>query len=243
VTATDTCTECAQPPMGSYVISLHGELTCATHVAVGHCLFCGRPQGQGRTSGWVRLNQSVRRCPTCARDAVDDQVLARRLLPVVRQEMAHIGIQLDAPVRVTVIDPTAMPTIAPGSTGPVLGITRHQRTGRQLVAGSITIQVIAGLPPMHFGQTVAHELGHAWLAQRAVAEIDDIVEEGVCELFAHAWLKRQPTPMAGSLRAGMHTNPNPVYGNGFRMVHAAVAAHGIDSVLRAVCSTGTVPRH
>ena len=122
-----------------------------------------------------------------------------------------------------------------------LGVTQSRWIAGQPGSDVIRIQIVAGLTVTHFGRAVAHELGHAWLAQRGTGHIDAVVEEGVCELFAHAWLKRQGTPLAEALRKQMRDNPDTIYGGGFRAVHASVVCHGIDAVVDAVCRTATLP--
>jgi hypothetical protein len=62
-----------------------------------------------------------------------------------------------------------------------------------------------------------------------------------CELFAYAWLKRRRTPDAEALRSRLRTNPDPIYGGGFREVHDAVQRHGIAAVLSELLSTGQLP--
>ncbi|MFD0575714.1 protein DA1 [Dactylosporangium darangshiense] len=63
----------------------------------------------------------------------------------------------------------------------------------------------------------------------------------MCELFAYAWLKQHGSPLARALREQFASNPDPVYGAGFRAVYAAVRAHGIDTVLDGVLLTGRLP--
>ena len=111
-------------------------------------------------------------------------------------------------------------------------------TGRAKVSGHPRR---AGLPPVYFGQAVAHEIGHAWLAQYGQSPRDPAVEEGLSELFAYAWFKRDGSPYAERLRAQIRRNPDPVYGHGFRLVHAAVDRHGIERVLASLLTTGALP--
>lgn len=161
--------------------------------------------------------------------------------------MGSLGIRLDTPVRVAIVTADELSGVVTAAgdgvpLGVTLGVTDSRWIDGQPGADVLRIRIIAGLTPTHFGRAVAHELGHAWLAQRATAAITTpSLEEGVCELFAHAWLKRQATPLAEALRSQLRDNPDPVYGQGFRSVHAAVARHGIDAVFDAVCAHGRLP--
>ena len=106
------------------------------------------------------------------------------------------------------------------SRGVLLGLT-----DQWIVIGGPTtvsaIRVVAGMPPTYFGRAVAHEIGHAWLAQYGRNPVAHEIEEGLCELYAYAWLKRERSPLADWLRSQLRANPDPVYGGGFRTVHVA----------------------
>ncbi|HEV7450255.1 MAG TPA: protein DA1 [Pseudonocardiaceae bacterium] len=235
------CTLCGRQPVGAVEVSLHGELTCAHHGVSGRCVLCGRAGDADPAPGWRPILGSRLRCPTCAAGAVETQADARRYLPSVRREMTSIGIRLDTPVRVEVVDGREFHPAAVAGEGILLGVTEQRRTPGQRWVEVARIQIIRGLTPTHFGRTVAHELGHAWLAQRGVTAAAPMVEEGVCELFAHAWLKRQGSALAAAMRAHLRDNPDPVYGGGFRAVHGSVVRHGIDAVLHDVARTGRIP--
>ncbi|CCH32232.1 protein DA1 [Actinosynnema sp. NPDC047251] len=231
----DLCTVCGRPPVGRYAVSMQGETTCARHPEDGRCALCGRPRHVGE-GGWPGFTASTVRCPTCRRQAVEDQVTARAHIPRVREEMAALGIRLDRPVKVTLVDPESI-NADPGAL--CLGRT-HTWTSQQ-ESSVLGIEIARGLTPVHFGATVAHEIGHAWLCQRGAWGLPPEVEEGVCELFAGAWLKRQRTPFADAVREAALTSADPVYGAGYRLVRDAVVAHGITAVLDAVCARRELP--
>jgi hypothetical protein len=181
------------------------------------------------------------RCPTCLAGAVETQQEARRHLPVVRGQMADIGIDLPQPVRVQVVGPDEVAAAAGvPATGVLLGVTEQVVDDRE-AARHADIRVVAGLPPVIFGRAVAHEMGHAWFALRGRAPAPEPVEEGLCELFAYAWLKRQPTRMAEALRQHLRSNPDPVYGGGFRQVYTAVRRYDIELVLNRILQSGQLP--
>lgn len=76
------------------------------------------------------------------------------------------------------------------------------------------IRIARGQPPLQLGRAVANEIGHAWLTQHGTRRPEHDVEEGLCELFAHGWLKQQRTRIADELRRRLRENPDPVYGAG-----------------------------
>ncbi|HEX6343920.1 protein DA1 [Umezawaea sp.] len=235
--ADSTCVVCGTPPTDRYVVSLHGEKTCVRHPADGTCALCGRPGPDGRR-GWSRFTATTARCPTCARQAVDTLDEARKHIPLLRGEMAALGIALAQRVRVTLVDPDGL---VDDSGALCLGRTLQRTWVETSVTDVLGIEIARGLTETHFGAVVVHEIGHAWLAQRGAPDLSPQVEEGVCELFSGAWLKRRPTGFAAALRRSALDNPDPVYGAGYRMVRDSVVSHGITAVLDSVCGRGRLP--
>lgn len=227
---------CGSPPVDRYVLSLHGEATCVRHPTEGTCALCGRPRHNGER-GWARFTSAAARCPTCAGQAVDTREEARRHIPAVRAEMARLGIELDQRVRVTLVEPD----LINGDGGLCLGRTLRRTWMETSVTDVLGIEIARGLTTTHFGATLAHEIGHAWLAQRGAPDLPPPLEEGVCELFAGAWLKRRSSGFAAALRDSTLKNPDPVYGAGYRMVRDSVVSHGIAVVLDSVCARGRLP--
>ncbi len=228
---------CGSPPADRYVVSLHGEATCVRHPTDGTCALCGRPRHRGQP-GWSRFTATAARCPTCARQAVETQEEARKHIPFLRAEMAKLGIELAQRVRVTLVEPDR---INGDGGGLCLGRTLQRTWLETSVTDVLGIEIMRGLTTAHFGATVAHEIGHAWLAQRGARDLAPPLEEGVCELFAGAWLKRQESGFAAALRRSALKNPDPVYGAGYRMVRDSVVSHGITAVLDSVCGRGRLP--
>ncbi|PRY34258.1 protein DA1 [Umezawaea tangerina] len=232
-----TCTACGAPPADRYVVSMHGEATCVQHPTRGQCALCARPRHTGE-SGWSRFTSATVRCPTCAGQAVDTQEEARLHIPAVRTGMAALGIELDQRVRVTLVEPDAINTDVVSL---CLGRTLQRTWADRATTDVLGIEIARGLTTTHFGATVAHEIGHAWLAQRGARNLSPPLEEGVCELFSGAWLKRQRTEFASTLRRVSLESPDPVYGAGYRMVRDSVVSHGVAAVLDSVCRRGCLP--
>jgi hypothetical protein len=71
--------------------------------------------------------------------------------------------------------------------------------------------------------------------------LDPKVEEGLCQTVAYRWLRDQSSPRASMLRASIDNSPDPVYGDGFRMVKEVVKRDGMNPVLATVKATGRLP--
>jgi hypothetical protein len=235
------CTVCGRWPHGGYRLSLHGEAGCVSHPVAARCVFCAGTHPDPAPPGWRPFGAGLLRCPRCLDGAVETQLDARRRLPGVRRQLAGIGLELPQRVLVRVVSPAdAQGMLGRAEPGLLLGVTQSSAGGRP-GAHMVEISIVAGLPPAYFGRAVAHEFGHAWLALRGRAPVPGAVEEGVCELFAYAWLKQDGSPLAMALRELFAGRPDPLYGGGFRAVHAAVRAHGVERVLDAVLRTGQLP--
>jgi hypothetical protein len=162
-------------------------------------------------------------------------------VPGIRARAKELGFVLCAPVRVGLVSADDLREEASGLPGRMaFGLTSLLITGDR-TADVVMIKILAGLPATLFGAVVAHELGHAWLAQHGSRPTEPSVEEGFCELVAHAALKRLDTTFAAGLREQIRRNPDPVYGDGFRRVQAAVRHHGIRNVLACLATTGRLP--
>ncbi|MCT2588265.1 protein DA1 [Actinophytocola gossypii] len=227
---TSGCTVCGAAPSEPMRRSLRGELTCVRHPADVRCLFCARSSDLTEP-GWSEVSTSAWRCPSCSAEAVDTEAEFRRHVVEVRRITRDLGFGLSVPVRVV---------LAPGGPGPTLAHTELVPTGPR-TADVTLVRVTPGPPAFLFGRSVAHEVGHAWLAQAGARPQRLEVEEGVCELVSYAWLKRSGLPHAEAVRDMIRRNPDPTYGAGFREVHAAVRRHGLRPVLASLADSGELP--
>jgi len=202
-----------------------GETVCTAHLDDPQCRSCAAPAAD--TAGGL--------CPRCSRTTVGTQDDVRRLLPRVRSGLHELGLRLNAPVRVRLVGDGEMVALSGARADLPLGCTVSIDTT------VVDLVVLAGLPAPEFGAIVAHECMHAWTAQRGFGEIAAPLSEGLSQLASDGWLERQRDPRARLLREAIADDPDPVYGDGFRLVRTAVRRHGLLPVLRAVRATGALP--
>ncbi|MGC8794147.1 MAG: protein DA1 [Bryobacteraceae bacterium] len=115
-----------------------------------------------------------------------------------------------------------------------LGRTIQQRlwSGRKLLRNRIYgIEISRGLSPLRFQGVVAHELGHVWLAVHRI-RLPLVLEEGFCELLAHRFYTDLGGQEARRYAQEIETNPDPIYGGGFRYVQRVLGPAGPERVLR-----------
>ncbi|KAL3514589.1 hypothetical protein ACH5RR_027306 [Cinchona calisaya] len=130
------------------------------------------------------------------------------------------------------------------------------------------ILILYGLPRLLTGSILAHEMMHAWLRLRGYRTLSQEIEEGICQVLAHMWLKSQlsgnniastssrssaSTSSKHGLRSPferklgeffkhqIEADTSPIYGNGFRAANQAVLKYGLERTLDHVRMTGSLP--
>jgi hypothetical protein len=205
------------------------ERFCFSHRDMPACRLCRAP-------GVVRSGANVAYCDACAADAVNSQDGVKQIVPRIRLGMSDMGIVLAHRVRVRLMSQGGIAALGARELGVVNGLTRWN--GRTVVE----IAVVSGLPPAKFGMTVAHETMHAWMFQEGFPPmLTPMIAEGLCQLAAFRWLKDCADRGASLLRTAIENNPDPIYGDGFRVVRASAKRHGLSRVLSVVRQTGQLP--
>jgi hypothetical protein len=133
-----------------------------------------------------------------------------------------------------------------------LGATLHTtytENGRVVRTEVNGVTILRGLPATLFQGVTVHELGHAWLAVHSVTGLPRWAEEGFCELLAYRFLIQIAT-LALSKAEGVESRyhatnierqTDPVYGEGFRRVHALAEASSFQHLIEALRMTKQLP--
>jgi hypothetical protein len=175
------------------------------------------------------------RCQRCSRGAVDAQGDVAAVVRLVRPLLHSWGIRLPNRVRVELASRTAIEA----RTGRSLHGLTITRWAPGAVAEVVEIRIVDGLPATQFGQVLAHEMGHAWLAGCPGGERGgDEEEEGICELLGSWWLQHRGGRLAAQLLASMEANTDPVYGKGFRNARDRSRGLGHHEIVARLQRTG-----
>ncbi|GIE83718.1 protein DA1 [Actinoplanes regularis] len=222
------CAACGRLMSLTGFVTENGELICHRHAHEQPSACCGLPAD-------LTLGTDRPLCPRCATTAVRTQQDVKRVLPPIAARIRALSIRTTKPVRVRLVPLAEAQGLLSGH-GEVQGVT--------VAAGTevIDLMVVRDLPLMRFGAVVSHEVMHAYLAQQGFGMLPQRVEEGLCELLAHAWLKDQPGAPAEWERRRIANRPDPVYGDGFRAARdAAIRMGGVRRMLEHVRRHGEFP--
>jgi hypothetical protein len=230
------CFFCGQAFTGTFVVNSLGQRACRLHDHGPACASCGR---------WLGPEECLQRadpafatvlCRPCRVRAVGTRELQDYGNPFGTAALGELGLQLRLAIQV----PIRLETLArirqlngPGQ-AQAEGITQTQvetLDGRETVRSIREIIVAGGLAREHFEGILAHEFGHVWLFHRKLDRHAGLVAEGFCELVKHRWLTRLGTPLARELQRKQEDNPDPVYGNGFRLLRQHWDRAGSQGVL------------
>jgi len=96
----------------------------------------------------------------------------------------------------------------------------YKRTGI-----SHQIGILPGLPKVEFEAVMAHELLHVWQQEHQV-KFSPVYCEGLCELGAFLIYSEEDSELARHLIHKMMKSSDPVYGNGFRLMHQKLQTLG-----------------
>lgn len=241
------CAICGDAIREVYLTNSWGEVFCRRHQAeFPQCYSCSRLICERLTGGGRRYEDGRTMCNRCRRTAVDSAEEGQDALEEVRATLADLGFDLgDVAIPLKLADQLELDECA--RTGYVRHPTGLARTRFWTQHGVVVrreveeILVLRSLPREHFAAVAAHELGHAWLFLNAFPTLPPLVEEGVCELCEYLWLGTQQTAEADYRRRLIESNPDPVYGAGFREARNVVERWGLATLSSYLCQHGDFP--
>jgi hypothetical protein len=209
------------------------------------CSFCGRlipPQQQepGMTRG-----ESLR-CPTCRATAIETIDQARPIFTRLIQWVNAQGLVYNyLPLSLELVDRPQLAELLKGQTRPdSLGatmITMQTVNGRVTSTKVDKVAVLEGLPSIVFQGVTIHELGHVWLLVHDIKGLPSWAEEGFCEFLSYRYYTQLNTDESRYHAKSIESNPNPIYGDGFRHVRAMADAMGFRRFVEMLRSTKRLP--
>lgn len=206
----------------------YGELVfCPECAKLPTCFICQSPVKAGRTLPDGRLY-----CARCGENVVTDQPSAQEVFRSVRAVLRNkLNFPNDHNIALVL---TAVPPPQNSPQGATQEFGRYIYTGREIYSTpsrllfwkkqettvrreekSCRIEVLDKLPRKKLAEVLAHELAHDYMQRRWPYIKDEKLKEGFAELIA-AQYNRFTDHAAWNVR--MENNPDPVYGDGYRMM-------------------------
>lgn len=249
------------------------------------CFCCGRLKPRGTT--YSTFNDGRQLCPECLDSAIMDSDNCKPLERKIRKFYERLDMKVHQPtIPLYVVDRQGIKERRVKKKGhhrvcddlgsilvllELLGETRFytkpiiytmvEGEQHKLVSYSNVkeIMLLDGCARLYTGETLAHEMMHAWLALEGYHNLTLEEEEGLCQVMAHKWLDSQisamskskiaPSPqldferrLAKYLRCKIEARTDNPYGTGFRLVKRATDMYGLKGTLDYIRMTGSFPR-
>ena len=217
------CSVCRNPLTRQYYVDFWGNAFCDKHRGHPECSSCSRLVSEYLTGGGMQYPDGVVICNRCSINGVSTQERADQIAIQMRSAMASVGLQLNStqtPVKLCGRDELNGASHHNfHENHPILGVTRTtttHRKGQVLSRDFDCILIQINLPEEHFKTVMIHELTHAWFFYNYYQDLPLKIEEGMCVLMEYIWLKSIKTKEAEFRKKQIETNPDPIYGDGFR---------------------------
>lgn len=243
------CAYCGKPLVNEYLVDHWGTTYCKEHQGkFPTCAFCGRlvpPQRQEQRLG----NVEVERCPVCRASAIETIDQAKpsfsRLIQWVNSQglmynNLHLSLELVDRYKLLQLIAGRTGTAGTHSRGVTLSTT-HTLNGKAVSTEVNNIAILEGMPAITFQGVTIHELGHVWLIVHEIKGLPLRIEEGFCELLTYRYYTQLSTDESSYLAKGIETNPDPVYGEGFRRVRVVADAMGFQRFVDGLQSSKRLP--
>jgi len=216
------CSICGTPILGVYLVDAYGNKACHHHKDQLHyCLSCGRFCDSKSTM----LDNGVYVCSDCSENVPSD-IDCSRIVQHIRKKYRELPIGIIPSFNLVRLSYCDWPR-------------DHKSVGLAIRDGkSYTIRVLDCLSKTSFAEVMAHELLHLWLYDHSLVPSERITE-GFCNLGSFEILSGIQTDKAKVKLQNIISNPDSIYGEGFRMVKQVYDVAGWDGVIERIKKHGS----
>ncbi len=238
------CRVCGRKLVGAYrkLLTPDGELLyCNECAALPRCFSCRLP-ARGTT-----LPDGRHLCSDCARAPITDPGEAGKIFEQTRTLVSRLlGDTPSCRLQFFLADrPLLQRRLAESGrnwTDEELGLYHFEQNSRILYRNDrpveervlnrrCAIYVLDHLPRERFIESCAHEIAHDWMQHHAGVRYPEDIREGFAEYVAALADRASGRP---EMVRRMESNPDPVYGGGYRKVAAYAQQHGLNGLLTAL---------
>ncbi|KAL0543009.1 hypothetical protein IC582_018096 [Cucumis melo] len=192
---------------------------CPSHETDGtsNCVSCERLQPKG--INYILLKDGRSLCPDCSSFKIMNTNECQPLFHEVQEFFSSLNMKLNQEIPLGIVEREALNNAMEGEknghhhlsetrglclseeqTIPIIHERKHIGSRsilklltqqRRLVRNCevTAILILYGLPRLLTGSILAHEMMHAWLRLQGYPNLKPEIEEGICQVLAHMWLK------------------------------------------------------
>jgi hypothetical protein len=231
------CAVCGGIVQGQYLLDYWGNAYHPRHKNdVIQCDFCQRFIVGSLTEGMKRLRDGRALCSICAPGSVTNVRDARAILVDAADKLRSVGIDVDCDrVELALVGGDELARIAGNRSNDTKGFTDYwvsKSLFGKVNGETVKVYLLYGMPRVQMASTAAHELMHVWQFRKGRLDQDAAISEGSCNLASYLVLRKLGGQEAEFVIDGMIRDPDPVYGDGFRLVKAYTEEKGISPWLR-----------
>ncbi|XP_022977512.1 protein DA1-related 1-like isoform X2 [Cucurbita maxima] len=172
---------------------------CPIHEYDGtsYCCSCGRLQASAGME-YILLEDGRRLCPECSSFKIMDINDCQPLILEIQQFFGSLNMKLDQKIPVALVASETLNDLTEANDNVRMmesmggfSFMDMLKSYPQLVHNREVdaILILYGLPRLLTGSILAHEMMHAWLHFEGYPNLSKPIEEGICEVVAHMWLK------------------------------------------------------
>ncbi len=229
------CAICDKPITGKYIEDHWGNIYHENHEReLIKCEYCGRLICSEITGGGHEYSDGRSVCNLCYASAVKNESAVKRLSADVARDLRRSGIEIDLnSVSVQLVDLNELRKISGNPLPREMGFAHCEQKTRlnKIVWTKCKVYVLSGLPETLFEGILAHELMHVWTGQNCRHETNVVLAEGSANYASYLIYKRRTGNLAKVHIENLFENPDPIYGNGFRMVYKYIEENGLKNLL------------
>jgi protein DA1 len=227
------CCLCDKALSGKVV---HDAWNNAAHLGhkISFCSSCDRllsPHGSG---GAYQYSDGRLICGFCKKTAVTDGVSAnrsRRKVLALLEKTGFCGIPKN--IEIVLAHPKTLSAHSRKRNTSGLTLSHYHFSDYKRVAITHQIGVLHGLPRVEFEAVMAHELLHVWQHENSI-KFSPLYREGLCELGGFLVYSEDGSELGRYFIQKMTKSQDPVYGNGFRLMHKKLEKFGWRGLIREI---------
>ncbi len=217
------CSVCGKPIDGKYYIDEFGLKYHQYHEKkLNRCDNCNRLISDKTTRGGVKYGDGRNICNLCNRKKLNSYNKYEQSFNRVISRLGNYGLRFNkSSMELKVVNLTELRRVSgsryskniKGYTATNIRVFGNSKTFKH------TIYVLSEIPPKYAEATIAHEFMHVWISENLNHQLSKQLEEGSCNYISYTYLKSDYSDDAKYIMKQLHSNPDKIYGGGYRKVY------------------------